>query len=716
MNEREVFVLSVGGMSCVRCAAAVENALRRVEGVRDVTVSFTNGRAEVTCDTGVVNIKKLAKAVKAAGYTVIEDKKTFQKREGRRSFALFLFSAILSLPFAVMMVLMFAAPDAQLTHILHNGWLQFALATPVQFVAGWHFYKAAFASLRNRSPGMDLLVALGTTAAWGYSTYAVIMGGEHFYFEGAAMVITLILLGRLLETRAREKTSAAIEKLLELRPDTATVLKDGAWVTVDAGSVQPGDRLLVKPGERMPTDGTVAAGNSYADESMLTGESMPVQKQSGDTVTGGTVNGAGTLEMVATAVGEETVLSGIIRLVEAAQSSKAPVQKLADKIAAIFVPAVMAVALVTLLGWLIAGAPASTAIEHAVAVLVIACPCSLGLATPTALMVGMGKGAGMGILLKDAQALENACHLTAVLLDKTGTITEGSPAVTDVQLLCDIDRTRVLQLAASVEKYSEHPLAKAVTDSFDGELVGVTGFETVTGFGVSGVADNMTVKIGKADFAAQNAFEAATDWASIRRNEGKTVLFVSVDGKAAAALAVADPIRAESAQAIRELKALGVKTVMLTGDKLETAKAAALQAGVDDVVAEVLPQQKAAEVRRMRERGGVVGMAGDGINDAPALVEATVGFAMGSGSDIAMESGDVVLVGGGIAALPRAIRLSKATMRKIKQNLFWAFFYNTIGIPLAAFGFLSPVIAGAAMAFSSVSVVTNSLLLRSVKI
>ncbi len=716
MNERETLVLSVGGMSCVRCSAAVENALRRLDGVHDVTVNFASGRAEVTCDKGAVSRKKLVKAIKDAGYTVIEDKETYEKRETRRQLALFLFSAILSLPFAVMMVLMFAAPNAHLTHILHNGWLQLALATPVQFVAGWHFYKAAFASLKNRSPGMDLLVAMGTTAAWGYSTYAVFTGGEHFYFEGAAMVITLILLGRMLETRAREKTSAAIEKLLQLRPETATVWKDGAWVTADANSVQPGDRLLVKSGEHMPTDGTVAAGSSFADESMLTGESMPVEKQVGDTVTGGTVNGAGTLEIVATAVGEETVLSGIIRLVEAAQSSKAPVQKLADKIAGVFVPTVAVVALVTLAGWLFFGTPVATAIEHGVAVLVIACPCSLGLATPTALMVGMGKGAGMGILLKNAEALENACHLTTVLLDKTGTITEGRPAVTDIQLLCDMDETRLLQLAASVESYSEHPLGAAVTDSYNGDPVEVTGFETATGFGVSGVADGVTVKIGKADYAAKDAFADTVAWADARRNEGKTVLFVSTDGKAAAMLAVADPIRAESAAAIRELKALGVKTVMLTGDKLETAKAIAVQAGVDEVVAEVLPDQKAAEVRRVRAQGGVVGMAGDGVNDAPALAEATVGFAMGSGSDIAMESGDVVLVGGGIAALPRAIRLSKATMRKIKQNLFWAFFYNTVGIPLAAFGFLSPVIAGAAMAFSSVSVVTNSLLLRRVKI
>ena len=464
----------------------------------------------------------------------------------------------------------------------------------------------------------------------------------------------------------------------------------------------------------MPTDGKVVAGSSFADESMLTGESMPIAKTVGDTVTGGTVNGTGALEIIATAVGEETVLSGIIRLVEAAQSSKAPVQKLADKIAAVFVPAVLVIALITLGAWLISGAQVSVAIEHAVAVLVIACPCSLGLATPTALMVGMGKGAGMGILLKNAQALEDACHLQVMLLDKTGTITEGRPAVTDRKVLCDMDERSLLQLAASVEGYSEHPLAQAILKSFDGERVAVSGFETVTGFGVSGVVNGVHVKLGKAAYVANTS--PAEDWAKARRAEGKTVLYMSVDGNMAAAFAIADPIRAESAQAIKELHALHVKTVMLTGDKAETAKAIAAQAGVDDVIAEVLPDQKAEKVRALRAEGVAVGMAGDGVNDAPALAEAAVGFAMGSGSDIAMESGDVVLVGGGIAAMPRAIKLSKATMRKIKQNLFWAFFYNTIGIPLAAFGFLSPVVAGAAMAFSSVSVVTNSLLLRRVKI
>ncbi len=713
MDTKRITVL-VGGMSCVRCSAAVENALRRVDGVIDIHVSFAGGKAEITCDTAVP-LKKLQKAIRDAGYSVVEDTETYRRREFRRNLALFIFSAVLSLPFAVMMVLMFAAPDAHLTHMLHNGWLQFALATPVQLVAGWHFYKAAVSSLKNRSPGMDLLVAMGTTAAWGYSTYVLLTDGTHFYFESGAMVITLILLGRLLEARARRKTSEAIALLLGLRPNTATVLRDGAWATVPIAEVQIGDRLLVRAGETVAADGVVESGKTHIDESMLTGESMPIAKTVGDTVTGGTVNGDGTLEITATAVGEQTVLAGIIRLVEAAQTSKAPVQRLADTIAAFFVPTVAAVALITFVGWLFAGAGVAVAVENAVAVLVIACPCALGLATPTALMVGMGRGAGMGILLKSAEALETACHLDAVLLDKTGTVTAGRPAVTDIKTVADIPETVLLGLAASVEAYAEHPLAKAVCESFTDPLPAAESFKTVVGSGVSAVVGGRMVKVGKAAFVSDAPF-AAADWADARRKEGKTVIFVAVDGVQTGMLAVADPIHPDSAAAVADLKALGVETVMLTGDRKETALAIAAAAGIDRVVAEVLPDGKAEEVRKYRDAGLLVGMAGDGINDAPALAEASVGFAMGNGTDIAMESGDVVLVGGGIAALPRAVRLSKATMRKIKQNLFWAFFYNVVGIPLAAFGLLSPVIAGAAMAFSSVSVVTNSLLLKNSKL
>jgi Cu+-exporting ATPase len=473
--------------------------------------------------------------------------------------------------------------------------------------------------------------------------------------------------------------------------------------------------VLVRPGETIPTDGRVQKGVSFVDESMLIGESMPVKKTVGDTVTGGTVNGEGAVEMVATAVGEKTVLSGIVRLTREAQNSKAPIQRLADKVAAVFVPAVMVCALLTFVGWLIFGAPVWDALENAVAVLVIACPCSLGLATPTALMVGMGKGATMGILLKNAEGLENACHLKAVLLDKTGTLTEGVPAVTDVLPLSDISTDRVLQLAASVEGLSEHPLAKAIVKSQSSYILPVDEFRTVPGKGVSGVVDGILVQVGSEQFM-QGADALNEDWAMARREEGKTVVYLSLNGKPAGMIAIADPIRQDSADAVQKLHALGIETVILTGDRMATARCIADKAGITQVVAEVLPAEKARVVREFRAQYGAVGMAGDGVNDAPALAEATVGFAMGGGTDIAMETGDVVLMGGGISALPKAIQLSKVTMRKIKQNLFWAFFYNTIGIPLAALGFLSPVIAGAAMAFSSVSVVTNSLLLRNTKI
>ncbi len=714
MNQTQKITVLVGGMSCVRCAAAVENALKGVDGVASVAVSYAAGKADIVCDQ-TVPLKKIHKSIKQAGYTVVEDKETFRRKELRRGVALFVFSAVLSLPFAVMMVTMFAAPNTPLNHLLHNGWLQFALATPVQFVAGWRFYKAAFSSLKNRSPGMDLLVATGTTAAWGYSTYVLLTNGGHVYFEGAAMVITLVLLGRVLEMRARAKTSEAIALLLQLQPRTATVWREEKWQAVPIEDITVGDRLLVKAGETVPTDGIVTLGNSHMDESMLTGESMPTAKTVGDTVTGGTVNGEGVLEMQAAAVGEATVLAGIIRMVETAQSSKAPVQRLADTIAAYFVPAVAAIALVTFGGWLLAGSGVETALKNAVSVLVIACPCSLGLATPTALMVGMGRGAGMGILLKNAQTLENACRLDTILLDKTGTVTEGKPKVTDVKTVADIADTALLGLAAAVETYAGHPLARAICDSYTEPLPKPENVETVVGNGVVGVLDGRTVRVGKAEFVSELPF-ADADWAQERRQEGKTVVFVSVDGAQMGMLAIADPIHPDAASAIADLKTLGMQTVMLTGDRKETAKAVAKAADIDTVIAEVLPDQKAANVETYREGGRFVGMVGDGINDAPALAAATVGFAMGNGTAVAMETGDVVLVGGSLAALPRAIRLSLATMRKIKQNLFWAFFYNVVGIPLAAFGMLSPVIAGAAMAFSSVTVVTNSLLLKKSKI
>ena len=483
----------------------------------------------------------MEKAVKAAGYTVVEDKAAFRRREMRELTILFVVSAVLSAPFMLMMVLMFAAPNAHLTHMLHNGWFQLILATPVQFIIGWRFYKGAFLSLKNRSPSMDVLVALGTTAAYGYSLYNVLTDGGHLYFEGAAVIITLVLLGKLLETRARSKTSAAIELLMHLQPPTATVIRDGAELVIPASEIAEGDILLIHPGESLSADGEVLSGRSTVDESMLTGESMPVGKEPGAKVFGGTVNGAGALTVRAENVGSQTVLSGIIRLVEQAQSSKARIQKIADKVSAVFVPAVVAVALLTLLLTLAILRQPEEAVSRAVAVLVIACPCSLGLATPTALMVGTGRAASMGILIKSADALETACKIQLMILDKTGTITEGRPAVTDLEVLA-LSRDELLRLAASAEQSSEHPVAKAVRESWTGETAPAEDFASLTGRGISAKVEGRDVLVGNRLLMEENNVDFPfdpSDW----ENEGKTVLLMAVDGKAAAAIAVADPVR-----------------------------------------------------------------------------------------------------------------------------------------------------------------------------
>lgn len=710
--------LQIGGMTCVRCSGAVEHALRSLDGVEKAEVSYAVGRAEITYDDAKVDRKRLEKAVKSAGYKVVEDKNAARRRELRELRILFIVSAIFSAPFLVLMVLMFAAPDAAVTHWMHNaGWVQLALATPVQFVVGWRFYKGAVLSMLNRSPSMDVLVALGTSAAYGYSLYNVIVGSGHYYFESAAIIITLVLLGKMLETGARGKTSAAIEMLMNLQPKTATVLREGTEMVIPAAEIVQGDTILVHPGESLSVDGEVVAGRSAVDESMLTGESMPVDKQLGDKVFGGTVNGTGSLTVRADGIGKDTVLSGIIRLVEEAQSSKAPIQKLADKVSAIFVPAVIGAALLTFVLTLVfmQGAEAMTgAISRAVAVLVIACPCSLGLATPTALMVGTGRAATMGVLIKSADALETACRIDRVLLDKTGTVTMGRPAVTDF-LPVGMQREEALRLAAAVEQLSEHPVARAVTESYDQPLPSAENFVSLTGRGVSAEVEGKTVLLGSRRLMEEQQIPFADDRQSWE-DEGKTVLYMAVDGQPAAVMAVADPVRDTSAKALRELHELGIRTVMVTGDNRRTAEAVGRAVEIDEVVAEVLPDGKVELVEKYKQDGKIVAMAGDGINDAPALAAADVGFAMGTGTDIAMESGDVVLVGGGLTALVTAVKISRATMRKIRQNLFWAFFYNCIGIPVAAFGLLSPVIAGTAMAFSSVSVVTNSILLKRTKL
>ncbi len=712
---REEKIIKVGGMSCVRCSAAVENALGAVDGVLECSVSYANGRAEVAFDNSLTDIKTLEKAIKKAGYTVLEDVRTARRREFRQAVITFVFSLVFSLPFFVMMALMFFAPDTRLMHFLHNGIFQLVCATPVQFVAGFGFYRGAVSSLKNKSPSMDLLVALGTTASYAYSVYSLVSGGDTYYFESSAMIITLVLLGKMLESRARAKTSAAIEKLFDLAPKSATVVREGKEFTIPASQIAVGDIVVVRPGESIPADGTVIDGETHIDESMLTGESMPISKTVGSKVYGGTVNGNGSVRFRAENVGNDTVLSGIIRLVEEAQSSKAHIQNTADKVSAVFVPTVTVISLVTFVATYFVSDSFVSALDSAVAVLVIACPCSLGLATPTALMVGMGRGANMGILIKSADALEHACKLKAIILDKTGTITEGKPRVTET-LSLDSSVSDALMLASAAESLSEHPLGAVIAAEYKGNMPDVTDFESITGCGVSAIVSGKKVSVGKPSWIEELCGKPLPESVSRLAEKGHTVVVCAIDGSPALAIAVSDPVRDYSASSIERLKNLGIHTVLVTGDNEFTARTVAEKVGIDEYVANALPEGKVEKLNELKSLFGMTAMVGDGINDAPALSAADVGFAVGSGTDIAMESGDIVLAGGGISAVSDAIALSRATMRKIKQNLFWAFFYNSVGIPLAAFGLLNPVIAGAAMAFSSVSVVTNSLLLKKVKL
>ncbi len=709
--------IKVGGMSCVRCSAAVEHALNAVDGVEECAVSYANGRAEVVFDDEAVNLKALERAIKKAGYEVLEDVREAKKREFKNNLRLFIFSLVFSLPFFTMMALMFIIPESGIVKTLHNGILQLIFATPIQFVAGWRFYRGAFKSLVNKSPSMDLLVALGTTASYAYSVYSLIANGVHgtFYFESSAMIITLVLLGKTLESRARAKTNEAIEKLTDLAPKTATVVRDGVETVVPTSQIAVGEIVLVRPGESLPADGIVIKGESHIDESALTGESMPVAKREGDRVVGGTVNGKGYIYFRAESVGSDTVLSGIIRLVEDAQSSKAHIQSVADKVAAVFVPAVTAISLVTFLVTFFVADDALYALDSAVAVLVIACPCSLGLATPTALMVGIGLGASNGVLIKNASALERACAVKAIVLDKTGTLTEGKPSVTKT-LVFDGGDENSIAYAASAEALAEHPIGDAITLEYKGELLECTEFESITGKGIFAVINGKRVIVGKPDWIENECNLKLCDEALDLANGGNTLVVCAIDGVVSVAFAVSDAVRENAADAVGRLKNSGIHTVLVTGDNFATAEAVAKAVGVDEYVANVLPDGKVREIERLKEKFGVVAMVGDGINDSPALAVSDVGFAIGSGTDIAIESGDIVLVGNNVSAVNFAISLSRATMRRIKQNLFWAFFYNVIGIPLAAFGLLNPIIAGAAMAFSSVSVVTNSLLLKRVKL
>jgi Cu+-exporting ATPase len=732
--------LPITGMTCAACEKNVSRALKKPVGVLDVAVNLATEKATVTYIPGAVRRADLIAAVEKAGYGVIDtagvadiDDAERQAREAeiRRQYHLVIFGAIFTVPLAALsMGQHFLMSQFPIFH--HSWWMYvfFAMATPVQVVLGKQYIVGAYKSLRNGTANMDVLVALGSLAAYIYSV--VVMLGLYFdfsdvvgtadYFESAAVILTLITLGKLLEARAKGRTSEAIKKLMGLTPDTATLLRDGEEVQIKVSEIMGGDRLVVRPGERIPADGLVEEGRSSVDESMLTGESMPVSKAVGASVIGGTVNKQGRLVIEATRVGSETALAQIIRLVEQAQGSKAPIQRIADQVSGVFVPIVLVLATLTFLGWYFIGNIGFTlSMLHAVAVLVIACPCALGLATPTAIMVGTGRGAEMGVLFKNSAALERAHKLTTIVLDKTGTITRGEPTVTDIVAANGIDENQLLTLAAVAERGSEHPLGRAIVDKAREQgciLSELQDFESVSGRGIRALVAGKQVLIGSPRFIAEQGIDTAALDSDIERlqNNARTAVVVAVDGQAAGAIGIADTVKEGSAEAIAQLQALGIKTVMLTGDNQRTADAIAREVGIDNVLAEVLPGDKADTVKSRQGEKQIVGMVGDGVNDAPALAQADVGIAIGTGTDIAMEASDVTLMSGDLRGVARAISLSKATMRTIYQNLFWAFIYNIILIPVAMAGLLEPMFAAGAMAFSSFFVVTNSLRLRGKKL
>lgn len=699
----------------------MEKALNKLEGVTSANVNLSTNKAVVEFPSGVLEDSQIIEAIEKAGYKaeierdVSSDReKELREKEIKSLKRSFIISAILTLP---LFSAMFFHMAGQM-NILTNGYFQWALATPVQFLIGARFYKGAYKSLRGGGANMDVLIAMGTSAAYFYSVYNIFAGVHEYYFETSAVIITLILLGKTFEAVAKGKTSEAIKKLMGLQPKTARVLKDGEEKEIPIENLQIGDIIIVKPGEKVPVDGVIVQGSSSLDESMITGESIPVDKGEGDQVVGATINKFGSFRFEAQKIGKDTVLSQIIKLVEDAQGSKAPVQRLADKISGIFVPVVIGIALVTFLAFSFIDS-FNTGLINAVAILVIACPCALGLATPTAIMVGTGKGAENGILIKSGEHLERAHKMDSIIFDKTGTITKGKPDVTDIVSFGE-DRKEILRISASVEKTSEHPLGEAIVKKAEEEGLALSeaeSFSAVPGKGLKASFEGREILLGNRKLMRENDIDLTDREKDIEKleTEGKTAMILSVDGRLTGIIAVADGIKETSQAAIRELQDMGLKVFMITGDNERTARAIGAQVGIENILADVLPEDKASEVEKLKSQGMHVGMVGDGINDAPALAAADVGFAIGTGTDVAMEAADITLMRGDLEGVVTAIRLSHRTMKTIKQNLFWAFFYNTLGIPFAALGFLNPMVAGAAMAFSSVSVVSNSLRLRNFK-
>ena len=714
----ETVKIDITGMSCEACAARITKLLNKLPIEEAVINSITNSGV-VRFKNGLVTEEEIIKQVEKTGYgaTVVKDEDNVINRDDKELKSLkrdLIISLIFTIPLFSAMFFHMAGVHT----ILSNGWVQLALAIPVQFYIGRRFYKGAFNSIRGGGANMDVLIVMGTSAAFFFSLYHTIIGSSELYYESSAVIITLILLGKYFEKRAKTRTTDAINKLMELQAKTAVVERNGEVIEIPIEEVVVGDIIDVRPGEKVAVDGKIIFGETSIDEAMVTGESIPSEKTVGDEVIGGTINKNGFIKFEATKVGKDTMLSQIVKLVEQAQQHKAPVQRLADKIAGIFVPSVIVIAIITFaLTWFVKKS-IDPAIMHAVAVLVIACPCSLGLATPTAIMVGTGRGANLGILIKSGEYLERACKIDSVVFDKTGTLTEGKPVVKSVENYSHMNEDEMLKIFSSLENASQHPLGEAVVNYCKEkgiETVEVSNFNSLTGMGVSGTINEAKYFIGNKKLMDEKNISYSLGDIEMLQEKGETPLMLFDEKKLLGIISVADEVKESSKGAIEKLHEMGIEIYMITGDSKRAANAIGKSLGIEGVFAEVLPQDKSDKIKEIKSDGKVVAMVGDGINDAPALAEADIGFAIGTGTDVAIEASDITIINGDIYSVVKAIELSKRTMRTIKQNLFWAFFYNVIGIPIAALGFLNPMIAGAAMAFSSVSVVTNSLRLKSFK-
>ena len=736
--------IKINGMTCAACASRIEKVVGRIDGVQEINVNFATERLSVDIDPAKTNMEAVGAAVRKAGYDYETIKKTAvdeDKIKKEKEISTMYKKLVVAMAFALPLLYIAMGPMLPLgglpipeiinpdTNPLNFALTQLVLLIPI-LIAGNRFYKVGFRAIKLLSPNMDSLVAIGTSAAVIYSLYSTYMiaQGDHMaahnlYYESAGVIIALVMFGKYLEAVSKGKTGDAIKKLMGLAPKTAIVIKDNQEIEIPIEEVLPGDHIVVKPGGKIPVDGIVVSGNTSIDESMLTGESMPVSKKEGDGVFAATINTTGVIQFKATKVGSDTALAQIIKLVEDAQGSKAPIAQMADVVSGIFVPVVVIIATLSLIGWMLAGYSFAFAIKTFISVLVIACPCALGLATPTAIMVGTGKGAENGILIKGGEALETTHKIQTIIFDKTGTITEGKPEVTDV-IAASMEEDRLLQLTASAEKSSEHPLGEAIVKGAADkniELLPVTEFDSITGQGIRVKIEDMELLAGNLRLMEANKIDISHLQADADRlaGEGKTPMYIAIDQRAEGIIAVADVVKKSSKAAIKKLQDMGIEVAMITGDNKRTAEAIGKQVGISRILSEVMPQDKADEVKKIQAEGKSVAMVGDGINDAPALAQADVGIAIGSGTDVAIESADIVLMHSDLMDVPTAIQLSKATIRNIKQNLFWAFAYNTAGIPLAAgllyiFGgpLLNPMFAAAAMSLSSVSVVTNALRLK----